>query len=59
MDNEVVGARSVNDAASEMGVTRGRIVQLTSSALRKMRWTVRFKTIKDFIDEYSDRQATE
>jgi preprotein translocase subunit SecE len=52
-DKKVVGARSVSEVAEKMGVNRTRVIYLTSSLLRKVRWPNRLQAVKRFLDEYN------
>ena len=52
--NKEIGSSSVNDIATKMKISKGRVVQLTMSAFRKLRWTIRMKGIEEFFNEYDN-----
>ena len=53
MQSKVVGTRGVIETAEALGVTKARIVQITSSVFRKLRWPNDIQYVKEFIDEYN------
>ena len=57
MSDESVGARGVNEAAEKMGVHKSRVNFLTSSVLRRLRWSNRLQAVKRFLNEYSRKTS--
>jgi len=57
MAKESIGSRGVNETAEKMGVHKSRVNYLTSSILRKVRWSNRLQMVKRFLNEYSGKTS--